>query len=87
MLEELNAGDSMQQELDGRKLWLDEGVTYASQFLSQMIKIEDKRNLSASEERFKQLSAAYIYLYEKAKQKGVLDEEDLEYIFENETLH
>lgn len=87
MLEESNAGDSMQQELDGRKLWLDEGVAYASQFIAQMIKLESERDLSASEERFKQLSAAYIYLYEKAKQKGVLDEEDLEYIFENETLH
>ena len=48
---------------------------------------EKKRNLTNGEENFKQLAASYCYLYEKAKECGVLNEEDHEYIFEDETKH
>lgn len=77
----------MKKQLDGRLLWLDEGQLHAGKFLSQMLHTETKRELSVAEENFKHLAAAYCYLYEKAKQHGVLDEEDTEYLFENETLH
>ncbi|MDA7549076.1 hypothetical protein N8774_01400 [Gammaproteobacteria bacterium] len=74
-------------KLDGRKLWLDEGLTNAGKFLAQILNTEKKRELSASEEKFKQLSAAYCYLYDKADESGILDEEDYEYIFKDEMLH
>jgi 2-phosphoglycerate kinase len=77
----------MKKQLDGRLLWLDEGQLHAGKFLSQMLHTETKRTLTRAEEQFKQLSAAYCYLYEKAKQHGVLDEEDTDYLFENETIH
>jgi len=77
----------MQKVIDGRKAWLDENQVHAGTFLSQMFHVESRRLLSPAEEKFKHLAAAYIYLYEKAQQKGVLDQEDLEYLFENETLH
>lgn len=75
------------QQVDGRKLWLDEGLAYAGKFLTQALEIEKGRKLSAAEERFKQVSAAYIYLHDKLRSAGVLDEEELDYIFEKETIH
>lgn len=75
------------KKLDGRQLWLDEGQIHAGKFLSQMLHTETKRDLSPAEEKFKHLAAAYCYLYEKAKQHGVLDYEDTEYLFEDETIH
>ena len=72
---------------DGRKLWLDESLVNAGKFLAQMLNTEKKRNLTNGEENFKQLAASYCYLYEKAKECGVLNEEDPEYIFEDETIH
>lgn len=74
-------------EADGRKLWLDEAGVHAGNFLTRMLHHEQKRILSTSEEHFKHLAAAYIYLYEQAKNAGVLDEDDDYYIFEKETLH
>lgn len=74
-------------KLDGRKLWLDEGFINAGKFLAQILNTEKKRELSVSEERFKQLSAAYCYLYDKAEESGILDKEDYEYIFKDEMLH
>ncbi len=72
---------------DGRKLWLDESLVNAGKFLAQMLNAEKKRNLTNAEENFKNLAAAYCYLYEKAKESGILSEEDNEYIFEDETIH
>lgn len=74
-------------KLDGRILWLEEALVHSGKFLSQMLNTEKKRQLTKGEENFKNLSAAYCYLYEKAKQHGVLDEEDMEYLFEDETIH
>ena len=74
-------------KLDGRVLWLEEALVNSGKFLSQMLNTEKKRELTKAEENFKNLSAAYCYLYEKAKEHGVLDEEDSEYIFEDETIH
>jgi len=74
-------------KLDGRMLWLEEALVHSGKFLSQMLNTEKKRELTKGEENFKNLSAAYCYLFEKAKQHGVLDEEDMEYLFEDETIH
>ena len=52
-----------------------------------MLNTENKRHLSRGEENFKNLAAAYCYLYEKAKESGILSEEDNEYIFEDENIH
>ena len=72
---------------DGRLLWLDECVVHSGKFLAQMLNTEKKRALTISEENFKNLAAAYCYLYEKARISGILDEEDSEYIFEDENIH
>ena len=47
---------------------------------------EKKRPLSPAEENLKNLSAAYVYLYNKALVLGIL-EEDEENLFEDEILH
>ena len=73
--------------VDGRKLWLEEGLEHGGNFLAKMISEEAKRPLSTAELKFKHLAAAYIYLYEKAKDAGVLNESDDEFIFNNETIH
>jgi len=77
----------MKDTLDGRKLWLDEAITYAGEALSKLLKTEPRRPLSDAELKLKHMSAAYCYLYDKAKDCGILDEEDDYYIFEKETIH
>jgi len=72
---------------DGRKLWLDESLVNAGKFLAQMLNTENKRSLTRGEGNFRNLAAAYCYLYEKAKESGILSEKDNEYIFEDENIH
>ena len=75
------------QTKSGQKLWLDEGVVHATKFLSTFIKKEEFRELSQAEEKFKQLAASYLYLYHKAKEHGLLDEDTLDNFFTDEIIH
>ena len=75
------------QTKSGQKLWLDEGVVHATKFLSTFIKKEEFRELSQAEERFKQLAASYLYLYQKAQEHGLLDEDTLDNFFTDEIIH
>ena len=75
------------QTKSGQKLWLDEGVVHATKFLSTFIKKEEFRELSQAEERFKQLAASYLYLYRKAQEHGLLDEDTLDNFFTDEIIH
>jgi hypothetical protein len=72
---------------DGRKLWLDESQLHANNFLTTMLDVEKKRTLSKAERNLKQMSASFLYLYEKAVEIGLLDEEDDLVTFFNETIH
>ena len=72
---------------DGRKLWLDESQLHANNFLTTMLDVEKKRTLSKSERNLKQMSASFLYLYEKAVEIGLLDEDDDLVTFFNETIH
>ena len=74
-------------EKDGRLLWLDEGQVHAGNFLAQVLHTEKRRELTPAEENLKQLSASYCYLYEKAQDAGILEEEDSYWLFENEKIH
>jgi hypothetical protein len=74
-------------EKDGRLLWLDEGQVHAGKFLAQVLHKEKTRDLTISEEKLKQLAASYCYLYEKAKDSGILEEEESYFLFENEKIH
>lgn len=73
--------------IDGRKVWLDESQIHAHNFLAKMLEVADKRNLSLSEKNLKQMSASFLYLYEKAKEAGLLNEDDDTLLFFNETIH
>tara|TARA_R100001460_G_scaffold29117_2_gene58015 strand:+ start:1996 stop:2232 length:237 start_codon:yes stop_codon:yes gene_type:complete len=73
--------------IDGRKMWLDESQVHAHNFLAKMLEMSDKRQLSAQEKNLKQMSASFLYLYEKALQAGLLDEDDDLLTFFNETIH
>ena len=75
------------QKISGQKLWLDEGMVHATKFLSTFIKKEEFRELSQAEEKFKQLEASYLYLYHKAKEHGLLDEDTLDNFFTDEIIH
>ena len=75
------------QTKSGQKLWLDEGMVHATKFLSTFIKKEEFRELSQAEEKFKQLAASYLYLYHKAKEHGLLDEDTLDNFFTDEIIH
>lgn len=74
-------------KVDGRKAWLDENEQHAHNFLTTMMRVEDKRKLSLAEINLKQISASYIYLYELTKQSGLLDKPDELIEFLNETIH
>jgi len=74
-------------KIDGRKVWLDEGQLHANNFLSKMMEMQDKRTLSKAEKNLKQVSASFLYLYEKAADAGLLDETDELLTFFNETIH
>jgi hypothetical protein len=54
--------------------------------MKQLMHTEKTRPLSPSEENLKNLSAAYVYLYNKALVLGIL-EEDEENLFDDEILH
>ena len=73
--------------IDGRKMWLDESQIHAHNFLAKMLEMAEKRSLSAQEKNLKQMSASFLYLYEKALQAGLLDEDDELLNFFNETIH
>ena len=75
------------QKICGQKLWLDEGMVHATKFLSTFIKKEEFRELSQAEERFNQLAASYLYLYHKAQEHGLLDEDTLDNFFTDEIIH
>ena len=72
---------------DGRKLWLDESQLHANNFLNTMLDMENKRTLSKAEKNLKQMSASFLYLYEKAFEAGLLDNEDTLTNVLNETIH
>lgn len=71
--------------INTQKAWLDEGLTYATNFLTKTIETEIKRDLSPSEQKLRHIVASYCYLYHKAQEHGFLDE-DKDNFF-NETLH
>ena len=75
------------QTKSGQKLWLDEGMVHATKFLSTFIKKEEFRELSEAEAKFKQLAASYLYLYHKAQEHGLLDEDTLDNFFTDEIIH
>ena len=76
----------METKVSGKKLWLDEGIVHSTTFMKQLMNNEKTRPLSPAEEKLKNLSAAYVYLYNKALVLGLL-EEDEENLFEDEILH
>tara|TARA_B100000902_G_scaffold193261_1_gene184659 strand:- start:2035 stop:2265 length:231 start_codon:yes stop_codon:yes gene_type:complete len=76
----------VESKVSGQKLWLDEGIVHSTKFMKQLMTAEKTRSLSPAEEKLKNLSAAYVYLYNKALVLGLL-EEDEENLFEDEILH
>jgi|13_taG_2_1085334.scaffolds.fasta_scaffold00141_26 hypothetical protein len=74
-------------KIDGRKVWLDEGQIHANNFLSKMMEMQDKRTLSKAEKNLKQVSASFLYLYNKCQEAGLFDNEDELFEFFNETIH
>jgi hypothetical protein len=78
----------MSAKQDGRKLWLEENITYANKFLNQLMDASEKRKLSPSEEKLKHVSASYCYLYNILLDSGLLeDSDDYNDIFPPETIH
>jgi hypothetical protein len=73
--------------IDGRRMWLDESQLHANNFLTTMLDVENKRTLSKAEKNLKQMSASFLYLYEKATEAGLLNEDDDLLNFFNETIH
>ncbi len=73
--------------VDGRKVWLDESQIHAVNFLSKMQEVELSRKLSRAESNLKNISASFLYLYNKAQEAGILDDEDALLEFLNETIH
>ena len=72
---------------DGRKVWLDESQIHAHKFLSKMLSVEEQRQLSSAEKNLKQMSASFLYLYNKCQEAGLFDDEDELFEFFNETIH
>ena len=74
-------------QANGTKLWLDEGAAHATKFLQKLITVEGKRQLTTAEEKLKQVSASYCYLYAKMLELGELESDDNYNIFPDEILH
>ena len=55
-------------------------------FINQL-KNEQKRNLTRRERKIKQLSTAYLYLYTKMQEEGLLSPGDEDNFFKPEILH
>ena len=73
--------------IEGRKVWLDESQLHAHNFLAKMLEVGDSRKLSTAESNLKHMAASFLYLYEKAQEAGLLDEQDEILNFFNETIH
>ena len=63
-----------------------QGIVHGTKFMKQLMNTEKTRSLSPAEENLKNLSAAYVYLYNKALVLGLL-EDDEENLFDDEILH
>jgi hypothetical protein len=74
-------------QADGRKLWLDECLVNSTSLLVHTEKTEQKRNLTRRERKIKQLSTAYLYLYTKMQEEGLLSPGDEDNFFKPEILH
>jgi len=73
--------------IDGRKVWLDESQLHAHNFLAKMLEVGKDRQLSTAESNLKHMAASFLYLYDKAQEAGLLDEDDELLNFFNETIH
>ena len=71
--------------VDGRTLWLQENIVNASAFTAAVILVESKRELTRKEFDMKNVSLAFMYLYNIVEDKGLLD--DVESLFAEETIH
>lgn len=74
-------------KVSGRKLWLEENVTHANKFLSQLMNAEEKRTLTPAEEKLKHISASYCYLYNLLLDSDLLENSEDSEIFPPETIH
>ena len=74
-------------QANGTKLWLDEGAVHATKMLQNLITVEEKRTLSVAEEKLKQITASYCYLYAKMLEIGKLESDDNHEVFPDEILH
>jgi hypothetical protein len=74
-------------QVDGRKLWLDECLINSTALLVHSEKTEEQRKLTLREQKIKQLSTAYLYLYTKMQEEGLISSEDEDNFFKLETLH
>ena len=85
-----NLRDNMAQHknmIDGRKIWLQECLLTSTNTLLRMEQTEVKRKLTPREASLKQVAAAYLYLYHKVQEEGLLRPGDEDNFFKNETLH
>jgi|TARA_R110000851_G_scaffold265882_2_gene418452 hypothetical protein len=71
--------------VDGRSLWLQENIVNASAFATSISMEEAKRELSIKEKDMKNVSLAYMYLYNIIEDRGLL--EGVESFFNEETIH
>jgi|TARA_B110000977_G_C11085586_1_gene494559 hypothetical protein len=71
--------------VDGRTLWLQENIVNASAFTAAVNLVESKRELTRKEFDMKNVSLAFMYLYNIVEDKGLLD--DVESLFAEETIH
>lgn len=74
-------------QVDGRKLWLDECLVNGTALIVHTEKTEQVRKLTRREKNIKNLSAAFLYLYHKMQEEGLLSPDDEDNFFKTETLH
>ena len=73
--------------IDGRKIWLQECLLTSTNTLLRMETTESKRKLTPREASLKQVAAAYLYLYHKVQEEGLLRPGDEDNFFKDEILH
>lgn len=74
--------------IDTRKAWLDELQVHTEDSLMKITEKEIKgKHVSPIELQYAKICSAYLYLYKMAEEKGVLEANDPDNPFEQETLH
>lgn len=73
------------KEVNGRVLWLQESLVHAATLATTFEMVAQKRELTRKETDMKNVTLAFLYLYNVVEEEGLITNEDS--YFGNEVIH